>query len=69
MATTIWGVVKDGRIVTNSPLPEGACVEIRVCEGSPEMPPDLREELEPWDLASAKALDLIERLAGEGPAE
>ncbi len=32
MATTVGGVVKEGIVIPNSPLPEGAHVEIRVCE-------------------------------------
>ena len=30
MVTTIWGIVKDGRVLPESPLPEGAQVEIRL---------------------------------------
>jgi hypothetical protein len=39
MATTVWGVVKGGSVVPSSPLPEGAQVEIRVCEAPPHVPP------------------------------
>jgi hypothetical protein len=65
MATTVWGIVKDGRIVPNSPLPEGAQVEIRLADPPSDIPEDLRAEFEAWDRAGAKALDLVERLAGE----
>src|SRR5438128_2428634 len=40
MATTVWGVVKDGCIVPSSPLPEGVRVEIRLCEAPSRVPPE-----------------------------
>jgi hypothetical protein len=59
---TIWGVVKGGLIVPETPLPEGIRVEIHL---PPEAPPELQAELEGWDRASANALDLVEDLAGQ----
>ena len=57
------GVVKNGVIVPNIPLPEGAWVELHV-QGVPiEMPPDVAEELAAWRQAGANALELVERLA------
>jgi hypothetical protein len=41
VAATIWGVVKNGLVAPSSPLPEGALVEIRLCETPPEVPPEL----------------------------
>jgi hypothetical protein len=69
MATTIWGVVKEGRVVPSSPLPEGAHVEIRLADPPPDVPEDLRAEFEAWDRAGANALELVERLAREGEAD
>ncbi len=69
MATTVWGVVIDGRVVPSTPLPEGAHVEIRLADPPSEVPEDLQAEFEAWDHASASALDLVERLAQEGKAE
>lgn len=69
MATTVWGVVKEGVIVPNAPLPEGARVEIRLAEVPADIPPELQQEFEAWDRASANALDLVERLAQEGEAD
>ncbi len=69
MATTIWGVVKEGCVVPSSPLPEGAHFEIRLTEAHSELPEDLREEIEAWNRAGAGALDLMERLAIEGEAD
>ncbi len=68
MATTIWGVVKEGRVVPSSPLPEGARVEIRLCETPPEVPAELQEELDAWQRASAAGLELVEHLARESEA-
>jgi hypothetical protein len=67
MATTIGGIVKQGIVVPNSPLPEGARVEIRICEPS-ESSTELQAEFEAWDRASADALELVERLAKEDEA-
>jgi hypothetical protein len=68
MASTVWGVVKDGRVVPSSPLPEGARVEIRLCDTPPEVPPELQAEFDAWQRASADALELVERLAQESEA-
>jgi hypothetical protein len=65
MATTVWGVVKDGLVAPSSPLPEGARVEIHLCAVPPEVPPELQEELDAWQRAGAKSLELVERLAQE----
>lgn len=65
MSLTITGIVKGGVIVPSAPLPEGAHVEICVHEAHPEMSAELREELAAWQRASADALDLVERMAGE----
>jgi hypothetical protein len=65
MAPLVQGVVRNGVIVPRSPLPEGARVEIRICE-TDDVPPELRAEFDAWDRASASALELVERLAAEG---
>jgi hypothetical protein len=65
METIVWGVVKDGLIVPNSPVPEGAHVQIRVVGTGPEVPAELQAEFEGWDRVSAEALDLVERMAQE----
>jgi hypothetical protein len=66
MSVTIAGFVKNGVVVPNTPLPEGAFVEIHVINGPIEVPPELRAELEAWQLAGAESLELVERLAQEG---
>jgi hypothetical protein len=63
MTTTVWGVVREGRVIPNSPLPEGAHVEIRLADPPASVPEELQAEIEAWGRASDKALDLVERLA------
>jgi hypothetical protein len=63
MSVTVAGFVKNGVVVPNAPLPEGAFVEVRVIHGSIEVPPELQEEFDAWQMASAEALALVERLA------
>ena len=48
-------------VMPNVPLPEGAFVEVHVIHGPIEVPPELQEELEAWQLAGANALELVER--------
>ncbi len=64
MALTVRGVVRQGVVIPEVPLPEGESVEI-VLADSAECPPDLKEELASWNRASDKALDLVERMAQE----
>ena len=66
MPIIIAGFVKNGVVVPNAPLPEGAFVEVRVLGGPIEVPPELQEEFDAWDRASAESLELVERLAREG---
>jgi hypothetical protein len=68
MATSVWGIVKEGLVVPDSPLPEGARVEIVLPEAALDVPPELRAEFDAWDRASAESLELVERLAREGEA-
>ena len=65
MNTVIPGVVKNGLVVPGAPLPEGARVEIRLCDTPLDIPPELQEELQAWQHASANALELAELLAKE----
>jgi hypothetical protein len=66
MPNIVAGFVKNGVVVPNAPLPEGAFVEVHVINGPIEIPPELQEEFDAWDRASAQALELVERLADEG---
>jgi hypothetical protein len=65
MSSTIMGVVTNGVIVPNSPLPEGARVEIRLRPARPEVTPDLQEEFDGWERAGAGTIEMVERLAEE----
>jgi hypothetical protein len=69
MSITTTGTVTNGVVVPNSPLPEGAHVEIRLSDASPEISPELRDELAAWQQGSAEALALVERLADEEEAD
>jgi hypothetical protein len=69
MGIITLGQVKNGVIVPNIPLPERAWCRIEVQGVPPEMPPELEEELKGWQMASAKALKRVERLAEEMEAD
>lgn len=66
MSMIVAGFVRNGVVVPNMPLPEGAFVEVHVIHGPIEVPPELQAELDAWHLAGAKSLELVERLALEG---
>jgi hypothetical protein len=57
----IPGVVKNGLVVPkgNAPLPEGTQVEIVIVH--PAISPELRAELDAWDLAGEEAWRLIDQ--------
>ena len=61
----IWGIVREGRVVPQTPLPEGLEVQISVPDETVLVPPELQAELDAWSLGSAEALALVERLADE----
>ena len=69
MTSTVWGVVKEGIIVPDSILPEGARVEIRLPDTVPHVSDELRAEVEAWGRASDDALALVEHLAAGGPSD
>ena len=69
MDVIVQGVVRDGRVVPDAPLPEGARVEVRLIGPPPELPPDLQAEFEAWGRASDRALDLVDGPAPEGGAD
>jgi hypothetical protein len=69
MARTVWGIVHEGRVVPQAPLPEGARVQIVLPDAPPDLPPELQAELDAWDRASAAALERVERLAAGEEAD
>ena len=60
MPSCIRGVVRDGQIVPETPLPEGTQVEIHIADPLADIPADLAAEFDAWQRASDKALDIIE---------
>ncbi len=62
VSIVIAGFVKNGVVVPNTPLPEGAFVDVHVVNGPINVPPELRAELDAWQLAGAEALESVERL-------
>ncbi len=69
MSIVTMGMVKNGVVVPNVPLPEGACVEIHVHENSVEITPELQEEFDAWERTGAGTVEMIERLAEEMEAD
>lgn len=70
MEDTITGVVKDGVVVPDRALPEGARVEVRLAPTRLTFTPEEQAEFDAWNRASDSALELVERLAQEtGPVE
>ena len=69
MSNIIVGVVNNGVVIPNAPLPEGAKVHIHLNDVTPDVPPELQEELAAWQQASANSLALVERLAEKSEAD
>lgn len=67
MTAIVRGVVREGRVVPDTPLPEGASVEVRVV-GSPAVPEELQEEFAAWGRVRDRALALAEGPADGGAA-
>jgi hypothetical protein len=66
MTNGIVGIVTNGVVIPNAPLPEGASVEIYL---SSPVPLEVVQELKAWQQGSAEALALVERLAEEEQAD
>jgi hypothetical protein len=65
----VQGVVRDGRVIPDTPLPEGARVEVRLVGPPPEVSPELQAEFEAWGRASDRALRLVDGVEPEGGAD
>jgi hypothetical protein len=63
------GQVKNGVIVPNIPLPERAWCRIEVQDVPVEVEPELQEEFDAWDRASAETMDTVDRLLEEDDAD
>ncbi len=66
MAIIVQGIVRDGKIVPEAPLPEGLRVQILLPENALSVPGDIQAELDAWALGNAQALERVEQLADEG---
>lgn len=64
MSIGITGIVTNGVIVPNLPLPEGTQVAIYLNDDL-EVLTELKEELAAWQQGSAEALALVESLVSE----
>ncbi len=62
MSQTIWGVVQDGKIVPQTPLPDGLQVQLTVPEEF-VIPEELQSELAAWSQGNAEALAMVESLS------
>ena len=69
MSVIVAGFVKNGVVVPNAPLPEGAFVEVHVIRRPIEVPPELQVEFDDWERAGAGTIEMVERLAEEMEAD
>jgi len=65
MSMMIPGVVHDGKVVPNSPLPDGLNVQILLPDGFDSDDAELQAELAAWRAGNTKALERVEQLADE----
>ena len=69
MPDIVAGFVKNGVVVPNAPLPEGAFVEVHLIHGPIDVPPELQEEFDAWERAGAGTIEMVERMAEEMEAD
>jgi len=67
MAVTVGGFVKNGVVVPNAPLPEGAQVEIRLSERAASVPAKGKNELAADGAVSGARLSMLEFLESLPP--
>jgi len=65
MSSILHGIVKQGVIIPSDVLPEGTCVEIRICDPAASFTDEEQAEFDSWDRAGAGTIETIERLADE----
>jgi hypothetical protein len=65
MSTMIPGVVHDGKVVPETPLPDGLNVQIVVPEYADTEEMELQEEMAAWRAGTARALERVEELADQ----
>lgn len=57
----IGGIVRNGVVVPDSPLPEGVRVDVTISTREVVIPPELQAEFDAWDRASDRALVEFEK--------
>jgi len=57
----IGGIVRNGVVVPDSPLPEGVRVDVTISTRAVEVTPEEQEEFDAWDRASDRALIEFEK--------
>jgi hypothetical protein len=62
MSEPIGGIVRNGVVVPDAPLPEGMRVEVRIATRPLPVPPELQEEFDAWDRASDQTLEAFEKM-------
>lgn len=65
MVAIIRGIVKDGKIIPENPLPEGRTVAISLLEEDNNLPEDMQRDLEAWSRGGVDALLAFEKMLEE----
>jgi hypothetical protein len=69
MSETIGGIVRNGVIVPDAPLPEGMRVEITLSTKPISFTPEEQEEFDAWNRASDQTLEAFERMMAKEEGE
>jgi len=62
MVAVMRGIVRDGKIIPDHPLPEGEMVEISLLTGSAATAKEMQQEFDSWAQGSNDALAAVETL-------
>ena len=65
MVAVMRGIVKDGKVIPERPLPEGRTVAIGLLEDDVALPDDMQRDLEAWSRGGVDALLAFEQLLEE----
>ena len=65
MVAIMRGIVKDGKVIPESPLPEGRTVAIALMEMDNILPDDMQRDLEAWSRGGVDALLAFEQMLEE----
>lgn len=67
MVAVMRGIVKDGKIIPDRPLPEGETVEIGLLSDSTAFSKELQYEFDAWTQGSNEALAAVENMIDTEP--